>query len=342
MADDFQSPYDFVPITSVRRQSVGEGHRACAPGQVRGSIEATYEVLTYLHIGTGALTLGESPYPRLYQPTFRTWRRNRSGDLKPTAAMPGTSLKGAFRSVLEAITHSCVTAASRDAGSVPTLCRLPRRESESAELCPACRLFGTMGYQGKVTVSDALPLSGGLVFAELPELWRPRSEKRHRYLLADGTPKGRKFYFHGKVREGTVPVEVWRSGSQLRVRVSFSGLVEAELGLVLLAMGYPLAEGEPGLALKLGGHKPSCCGSVRLLPGLQLRQEAPAERWTRADFGRSVPAETDLARYTQAAVSSDDFAQAQYLQLAEILDYEAGRQRLCGYVPEEGGSWRRR
>ena len=49
-------------------------------------------------------------------------------------------------------------------------------------------------------------------------------------------------------------------GPRFRLRVDFENLSEAQLGLLLVALG----QGAPKLHPKLGGAKPACCGSVEV------------------------------------------------------------------------------
>src|SRR2546426_10579675 len=87
-------------------------------------------------------------------------------------AIPATSLKGCVRSVVEAISRSCVSKTRakeerpRDRVQPSPLeqsreCRKPEktRSGEAPRPCPACRLFGAMGFGGKVTFRDALQTS---------------------------------------------------------------------------------------------------------------------------------------------------------------------------------------
>jgi len=119
-----------------------------------------------------------------------------------------------------------------------------------------------MGYQGQVRFADALLVEGNTSVMLAPSLFAPRAHA-HIYYGKNGKVVGRKFYFHGQPAKGNVPLEVCEAGSRFRLRIDFSNLTEAELGLLLTAMG----QGDLNFVLKLGGAKPACCGSVEVRIG---------------------------------------------------------------------------
>lgn len=316
-------PYDFVSLTGkCQPESVRDGHARAE--NLSGNIEAVYEVLTYLHIGTGITEASTGKLPPLYQPTFRVNGKPR---------IPGSSLKGAVRTVVEAITPSCVlqTKARTTAGR-RTSC------SDPSKLCPACRMFGAMGFLGRVSFSDGRPISGGTTMVSLPQMWRPRPEEAQRYYQADGQPRGYKFYLHGQVDRGSVPVEVWHTGSKFSVGVQFVDLTERELGLLCVAMGVSPDEA-PGLTLKFGGHKPSCCGSARLSTDGETRVIArdPVERWREGRLGPETSSR-GIVEFARRA----DLCTGAYERLRDVLEYSANSQKRGGYQPEDNSSRRRR
>ena len=63
--------------------------------------------------------------------------------------IPGSSLKGAIRSVVEAISESCVSKTVKKVrDAFPTEYKF-FNECQQDNLCVACRMFGAMGFQGK-------------------------------------------------------------------------------------------------------------------------------------------------------------------------------------------------
>lgn len=147
-------------------------------------------------------------------------------------------------------------------------------------LCPACRLFGTTHYKGRVRFGFANlvnkpnwlvggeGVSGGCV--TLPLLERPRPTWS---IPSDefGVP-GRKFYVHHngwreiKENQDKIPktennrtVEPLDAGNEFAFDVFFENLKPWELGILLYSL-----ELEPGMGHKLGMGKPLGFGSVKI------------------------------------------------------------------------------
>jgi len=221
-----------------------------------GHIELHIEVESeYLYVGSGEFGLfkvagGEQAY--------YTFARH-NGHL----IIPGTGLKGAVRSIVEAISNSCVRQAARgeQVRSSHTACQDP------SALCPACRLFGTTGYRGRVHFSDAAPVSEvETQIIKISDLWPPR--------LA----KGRKFY-EAKVfqAQDMQPershrfIEVVGKGAHFSARLYLENVTEAEMGLIIRALGIDRSRADPDkvvrvFPVKVGGAKPRCLGAVHFSP----------------------------------------------------------------------------
>jgi len=244
-------PYDFVPLPDRVERAKSAGHDSFKRGLLTGTIVGELVALTPVHVASGNVELTGNNRIPLVKAHFRAGGK---------IAIPGSSLKGAVRSIVEAITRSCVRVQSRTLRD-----KLPRGfepcepRDGNALLCPACRLFGAMGYQGQVRFLDASLIQGKLTTMFTPSLFAPRTYARV-YYDCSGTVKGRKFYFHGQPAKGNVPLEVCDVGSRFRLRVDFANLTDAELGVLLTALG----QGNPPFALKLGGAKPACCGSIEV------------------------------------------------------------------------------
>ena len=183
--------------------------------------------------------------------------------------IPGSSLKGAVRSIVEAISSppSCLRVTRARAAEQPTNVQTC---SQKERLCISCRMFGAMGYLGQVRFRDAVLDIGEPTIISTPSLFAPRT--RERLYVREGKIVGRKFYRHGTLARGNVPLEACAPDSRFHLRVDFDNLSHAQLGLLLTALG----QGEPKLHLKLGGAKPACCGSVRRWPSQQSRLSRPA------------------------------------------------------------------
>lgn len=300
-----EKPYRFVPIASLAPED-----REMPPGHDRytglsGRLEATLAVVTPLHVGSGALEARDSrDYPLVRGMT-------RSND---RIVVPASTLKGMVRSVVEAITPSCVriTRARRNT--------LPDRASECRKkenLCLACRIFGALGYEGNVRFGDAVLRDGQRpAIARMPALYAPRSRERAYY--RGGQVTGRKFYKHGQtVTDGVTPVEICRPDAQLDFTLTFDNLSQTEMGVLLTGLGL----GRPRFALKVGAGKPACYGSV-LVEARSLQVWADAETlYGEYDVEQKV---AEVSEYVEAAGELIDADQLR--KLAGIWQFDEHRE----------------
>lgn len=299
-------PYAFVPISEGEaKRKAPVGHERYQDNLHTGTITGTLVALSPVHVASGNIELTGGK-PSLVKAHFR--RNDR-----PT--IPGSSLKGAIRSIVEAISDppSClrVTQARSDL-QPPNV----RRCVDKERLCIACRMFGAMGYLGRVRFADALLSEGETETVHIPSLFAPRT--RERVYLDGGRVKGRKFYMHGQrglTARGNVPVEACPAGSRFNVIVHFENLEAQHLALLITALG----QGQTRLYPKLGGGKPACCGSVEI-KGVVV--ETVAAHASALDF-ESEQRREDVAMLLSATgainrVSLD--------RVAEILKYPGGRE----------------
>ena len=315
-------PYGYVPLgdgSVLRRDPLfTQGHDRQASGSLSGRIEGRLVALTPLHVGTGTFERTARVLPAHAAETPLLFPLVRAG---VTPVLPGTTLKGALRAVVEAITASCLTVRGPATRLLPPPLHPLRPCTRRDALCPACRLFGGQGFLGRVRVADAPLVEGETTLARVPERHAPRAGR-------GALPPGRRFYGHGRPASGTVPVEVYGEGSALTWRLDFTNLQPAEVGLLLTGLG----QGEPPLRLKLGGHKPTCFGSVELRAAA-LTLDDPATRWLQydpaspaaaGDADRVAPS-ADLAPYLQAATEGGLVLRDRLERLAGILRYPSGR-----------------
>jgi hypothetical protein len=300
-------PYEFVPLPDARMHPERPaGHDVYAGNLLTGTIKGTLVALSPVHVASGNIEL-TGRLPSLVRAHFRC-----SG--RPT--IPGSSLKGAIRSIVEAISRppSCIRVTQARFDNVPpNLKRCSRQDS----LCVACRMFGAMGYLGQVHFSDAVLQQGEAEIIQIPSLFAPRSRERLYY--ERGKVKGRKFYLHGrdgKTAPGNVPVEACPVGSRFNLRVDFEDLSDGQLALLLFALG----QGSPKLFPKLGGGKPACCGSVEIS---ELAVTTVSPQATAMDFDLEVISE-DLSALLGASRMIDRESLG---RLAKILVYPG--ERAC-------------
>lgn len=261
-----------------------------------GRLELTFTVVSeYLFVGSGAYEFDPNHGNRRPDVWYTFYRRN--GEL----CVPGTSLKGAIRAIVEAISNSCVSQRHRKENVRSRDHQLCRFRDERSPLCPACRLFGTTGYRGRAHFTDFL-LQGEVKpeIVKIGELWEPR---RH-------DPAKRRFYEH-KIFQAVgnpAPQQGFRFVEAVQKEATFHGALlfenvgEAELVLLLHALGWQVEDRRVIVvfAPKLGGAKPRCFGSVKFRP-VRLRL------WGGDMKGLLVPQEVQgddmlqlLSRYLQA------------------------------------------
>jgi hypothetical protein len=288
--------YDFVeiPSESPRREPLLERnqrskanlHNRYSEELVSGKLELKFTVQTALTVGSGLMILGSDLATKFKNP--KTVKRlEKEGAVQSVLqtenrlVIPGSSLKGVVRSIYESITHSCLC--KIDKGYELNIekdfleCQVnPRRNH--FRVCPACRIFGAMGYLGLVHFSDALCDRTGFALSTMPTLNSPQPNaripgagsiyfvegveiKNKKGKISDKRLRGRKFYPHTKdsTRKGNIPVQAALKGYTFTGQVRFTNLSKAETGALLIALGqdeqYPFA-------LKMGGGKAVGKGTV--------------------------------------------------------------------------------
>lgn len=289
-------PYSFVPLPDKEPSlAPPAGHHCYRAEALSGVLEATIIARSPVHVASGLLEQQpENATCPLVKAHFRT-----GGVL----AIPGTSLKGCFRSIVEAITPSTVTITRSPELSSKNK---PQRSVEQLDLTE--RIFGALGYLGTINFSDAILDQGQVDIVPVPQLFQPRP-KSSTYLDKNRRPRGRKFYMHGKLTKGDVPLEACAAGSQFRLRMTFTNLTQAELGVILLAMGL----GEPRFCPKLGGGKPACLGTIEISQPV-LHCDNPRTRYSDTDTTATLPSIEELITAGHTLV-----LQPQLQKLAEIL-----------------------
>ncbi|GIV96496.1 MAG: hypothetical protein KatS3mg057_1153 [Herpetosiphonaceae bacterium] len=259
-------PYTLIDLPSdtqpERRKPAA--HDTFTDGLLTGRLHIEIEALSPVHIATGLLKLTNDRHRPLLRELFR---------VDGVPVIPGSSLKGCVRSIVEAISRSCVRVTKAE--------ELPSDkkgcDDKGRQLCVACRIFGAQDVQAPVRFGDLHLVEDPAVaveIAEIPQLYKPRSAMKiyHR----DGKVRGRKFFMHGSQQaRGDSPIEVCRAGSHFRGIIDFFNLSPDQLGLLLVGLGqhhdYPFP-------VKLGGAKPACYGSARI--GVtELRLADPRARY---------------------------------------------------------------
>ncbi len=278
------NPYDFARIDWSKPP---ERHKPTWHNQLfkidtrlySGSLEVDIYAETPLFIANSGATPSNPERPALSM-------QNSQGDY----IIPGSSLKGMLRSVVETLGNGCLTLYDSDyeGRRVHYEDRVPgpfQHCRNTRELCIACRIFGMLKggniFLGKVNIGDAVSypgkayLSDPLYTAVLVEP-KPRHaafylDERRQYI------SGRKFYFHHEPDQLLTETRLIRFGrnqvlanryiqpldreSSLHFRVDFTNLEPEEFGVLLLAIAL-----EENMRHKVGYGKPMGLGSVELRP----------------------------------------------------------------------------
>jgi CRISPR/Cas system CSM-associated protein Csm3 (group 7 of RAMP superfamily) len=296
---EFPKPYDFVPFSQRVDRRQPKGHDSFhLQTLLSGRLHIDVVVQTPVHIGSGNYALSEDLGLQAGFVVKDMLKVRHKGVDKPV--IPGATLKGSVRSVVEAVTNSCLVAVPgkirrKLPNHVQVGCRGP-------QLCPACGLFGAMGWLARIQFSDALFVAGDANVIRLPSLYRPRPTESYQYVGQDDKLYGRKFYFHGRPQkhEGGF-AEALKRGSVLRGMIDFTALSAAELGLLCFGLGL-----DNSFQLAVGGGKPIAMGRIRIrATELQLQREAS---FTEYETGDDVLADVGLTT-----------AVTDYIQQAETL-----------------------
>ena len=248
-------PFAYVDLVGKPEKKEYVAHDEFDTQKFTGILDLEIEVLSdYLFVGSGNYDLDEKR-KLVYYSFFRT---------VDGVAIPGTSIKGAVRSVAEAISNSCVSLARRNERKYlrdylrhHSECKFDERKNLT-KLCPACRLFGTRGYGGRVSFKDAKGIKVKTEIVKIGELFPPRISKSKR-----------KFYQNLKFKPiaNLKPeknyrfVEAVKKGGKFVASLSFQNVEECELSLLLHSMAI-----YQDYAIKIGGAKPRCFGTVRFIP----------------------------------------------------------------------------
>ncbi len=312
---DEEKGYKPVPVTQPYRASLGpaEEHDLLFRGErlLSGRLTAVLICVTPLHVSSGK----PKDNPNSPSPFFRRGDR---------LVVPGSSLKGTFRSLFEAITRSCLTLPPNDKKrrSVPEA-YIGCSVEDDRGFCPACRVFGGLGYQGRVFFSDAVVLGSPQPYLEtINQRWSPR-----RFHL------GRRIYLHrdpvGLNPTKEEQIEVLPEKTQLRMEMSFSHLTQEELGLLLIALGQD-RDPPKRMVVKLGGAKAAGYGAVRVVVSEMTLFSAASQRYgsfkpvplLTFTWSKENPYPTEDFGYLIAeAKKSISYNKAGHDEIAEALKY---------------------
>ncbi|AFY68742.1 protein of unknown function DUF324 [Thalassoporum mexicanum PCC 7367] len=268
-------PYDFVPLPSdvkrcdpahpyellnrpIKKDLSKAGQNIYRHDLWHGALHVTLSVKTSLHVSTGLTVMGTDI--KHSAPLIKTMESSPLGHLR----IPGSSFKGVVRSVFEAITRSCLCKTKARAAKKYKECEIKEKDKKEnkSEICPACRVFGSMGWQGLISIFDChcIEVSSDICF--MPNLHGPG---HHMCYDEHERVRGRKFYYNfdsaATESDKGVDTQVAVDEYKFKTKLQFQNLSLAELGTLLIALGQ---DQNNSFNLKVGGGKPIGFGTVSI------------------------------------------------------------------------------
>lgn len=274
------NPYDFVRVEWDKPGRRAGTRPADRFGGISGRLEGTITALTPILI------------PDHRKSTPRPFLQNR----QDVEIIPGSSLKGLFRSLVETVgggawwffgdrgeqgTWSDRQVSGSKVNYGTNLPRAFKRPQHTDDLDAACRMFGFLSnrqvLQGRVCFDDAVCTTRqdhAAIYTCILSTPKPRHAVW--YLDATNRVAGRKFYFHHNgdpiTAQGWLPrpdvlpkqrqnayIKPLGAGSTFTFRAQFTNLDKDDFALLLYALVL-----EEGVRHKLGYAKPAGLGSVHV------------------------------------------------------------------------------
>ncbi|MEC4818779.1 MAG: RAMP superfamily CRISPR-associated protein [Scytonema sp. PMC 1069.18] len=257
--DSIPKPYELVSLPSVEpKRNAPVGQEKFRSDRISGKIPLTLTVKTTAFVASGVVAMGSDISNQTRNiPLIKTSVLRNQGVI-----IPGSSLKGVVRSIYEAITISCLCKTKADRTTIPN----GYREClDQKNLCPACQVFGAMGWQGLIRFPDAITTQTKSSTGFMPSLYAPRPKREAYY--KNGKVAGRKFYYHTikAVDKGQQKgIAVQQAGSEFifSTQLHFMNLTLAELGTLFIVLGQDKPNNP--IALKVGGGKPIGMGTMEI------------------------------------------------------------------------------
>ena len=334
----YKNGYCYIPLPR-REEIVKEtviSHARFDNQRYSGKIVCLLTVQAPIHIGSGVFELGTDAGYRDYQGVVK-------GLIKENGIpiIPGSSLKGAIRSVAEAISYSCFL--ERRSGFNP--CQV---EKGTDRVCVACRIFGAMGYMGRISFTEAVPVSqtqNGWQPMDKPTYLKHKPDEPVKVIALWGPKRyptlGRRFYPHinyldddfwksdlknqlditaaKKDKRGHVtkrynkeefmrekvlePYDFIPPKLNLQFQLKFENLEEKELGLLLSAMGIS-EQNSTSFFPSLGGSKPFCFGTFQVQIQEVSSSTVEQEQTDFENFDDTSEKTNDVSNWVSAKIRS--------------------------------------
>lgn len=244
-----------------------------------GYLEMELTTITSLFVGSGEVGVeGGQMYLRFAQ---------REGHY----ILPGSSIKGAVRSLAEMLSPSCMAVV--DDRDYQGQCKA----DDSLMLCPACGLFGALSYLGRLTFEDAVISNPQSAYITIFQRTEPRFAAPESEVEREKSFEFRKFYM-GLAQRARIQdherLEVLKPGLFCPLLIRLSNVQDWEMGLLILSLGAA-----PGMEFnwKLGGAKNRGFGLVSLR--LRDGQCASGLDWM---FGKKQPTALKVQDWVNAYI----------------------------------------
>jgi len=322
-------PYALVslPKDAPDRQKT-IGHHQLKKDRLQGSLSLRLNIKSSSFIASGVVAMGSN----LSSQTRKIPLIKLAVESNNQLVIPGSSLKGTIRSTYEAITRSCLCKTKADKNAIPKNYQPCDKDKKNQKFCPACQVFGAMGWQGLLSFQDAILTATPeqtITPGFMPSLYSP-SPKRSGY-DEKGKVAGRKFYYHAKeVIEKTesqgIPIQNIKQDSIFTTKINFRNLSKAELGTLFTVLGQNTNH---PFALKIGGGKPIGMGSL-ITKIIEIDCPNVRDRYlsynTDSDPLTGEPLETFIKEAIQKAHKSQLIQRQQLEELQNILTYPTNRE----------------
>ena len=350
---------DWEEVKQKKKKAVS--HAKFESDRTSGEIACIMTAKTPIHVGAGFFELGKDAGYAKFDGVVKAIIKEDGFPI-----IPGSSLKGAFRSISEAISYSCTLGKTKGYG-FPSC----EAKDEKSKICIACSIYGAMGFMGRVSFSQATLIKkedyqkpeqpmklialnppndrkaqrGRKFYPPIdyfsPSFWENDSPdkyyisikkaRRPKYgpLVVDDRYTDLDSFKKGKAVE---PYDFIPVGTQLKFKVKFENLKPEEIGLVLAGMGIN-EENQPLFFPRLGGAKPLRFGVIQVQVE-NFKLDSEQSDFTDFDSHELEIRETVqewMKRNIQAMKASDLFFEKGLEQITNILKYPAEKPEVVDW-----------
>ncbi|MEQ8971851.1 MAG: RAMP superfamily CRISPR-associated protein [Coleofasciculus sp. C1-SOL-03] len=316
-------PYHLIPLPKQKPQlKPPKGQDQYYRDHVHGTLHLQLTVQTGLHVSTGVVALGTDVGQKSI-PLIKTMIQGSAGQLM----IPGSSLKGVVRSTYEAITRSCLCKTKAKSNQIPPGYQECR---DQTKLCPACRVFGALNWQGLIQFNDAECELTEFRPGFMPSLYRPHPDEYPGY-FNQGKVAGRKFYYHtnraiDKGQQQGISVQQAVKTVGFSTSLPYRNLTKGELGTLLIVLGQDKLN---AIALKVGGGKPIGMGTMTVEVTSVESVDNIRDRYLSYQTQSQPLTGKPLQQFIQQAIQAAhrELVQSQPLQeLVKVLGYPTDRE----------------